>query len=85
MRVQFVRERSFSAAGPNGPFVRVFAVGQVVEVESMHGAMLVAAGDAVDADKAKPAKAPQKAEEAVSEPVSEPVKVQAKASAKKSR
>lgn len=57
MKVQFIRERSFQAAGPQGPLTRVFAVGEVVDLPETHARMVIIQGDAKVASErqAKPA------------------------------
>jgi len=59
MRVQIIREKRFTAAGPQGPFTRVFEVGDVIDLDVVHAQMLVAEGTAQRApDDAKPARKP---------------------------
>lgn len=55
MKVQFVRERSFQAVGPNGPLTTVFAIGDIVDLPEIHSQMVILQGDA-KAVAAKPAK-----------------------------
>lgn len=58
MKVQFIRERSFQAVGPQGPLTRVFAVGDIVELPEIHATMVILQGDAkataVKAEKSVP-------------------------------
>lgn len=53
MKVQIIREKSFQGVGPQGPFTRVFAIGDIVELADMHAQSLIIEGAA----KAAPAKA----------------------------
>jgi hypothetical protein len=46
VKVQFIRERSFQAAGSQGPLTRVFAIGEVVDLPEMHARMVIIQGDA---------------------------------------
>lgn len=55
MRVSFVKQSKFQTVGPAGPFVRVFAVGEVVDLPEMYARLVIAQGDATvasDEDKA---------------------------------
>lgn len=57
MKVQIVREKSFAVVGSQGPFTRVFAIGDIIDLDEVHAQMLIAEGTAKhSADKpAKPA------------------------------
>lgn len=57
MHVKMIRERSFGAAGPLGPFTKVYEIGSVHDVPDMHAQMLVSGGDAEYVPEA-PAKQP---------------------------
>lgn len=54
MRVRFVRARTFQTASSTGPSSRVFEIGDVVDLPEMHALMVVAAGDALDANTPAP-------------------------------
>lgn len=62
MKVQIIREKSFQGVTAQGPFTRIFAVGDIVELPEMHAQSLIIEGAAkvapVKAEKAdvKPAK-----------------------------
>lgn len=83
MKVQMIRTRSIQAVGANGPFTRVFTIGEVHDLPEMHAQMFIAQNDAVVASD-KPAKAA-----AAPQPVAEAVKdvevKQVKPAAKKAR
>lgn len=55
MKVQIVREKSFAAVGSQGPFTRIFAVGDIIDLDEIHAHMLVAEGTATAAPE-KPVK-----------------------------
>jgi hypothetical protein len=67
MKVQIIREKSFSAAGPQGPFTRVFAIGDVVDLDEVYAQMLIVDGAAKHAPE-KASKAAPKAEEKPAKP-----------------
>lgn len=56
MKVQFIKQSSFQTVGPQGPFTRVFAIGDTLELPEMHARLVIAQGDAKLAPE-KPAKA----------------------------
>lgn len=60
MHVKMIRERIFGAAGPLGPFTKVYEIGSVHDVPDMHAQMLVSGGDAeyVSGTPSKPTPAP---------------------------
>lgn len=73
MQVKFIRERSLPAVGSGGPFLRVFAIGDVVDLSDIHAQTFVAQGDAVlvkDAP-AKKSVAPVDADTVDTDPVEE--------------
>jgi hypothetical protein len=84
MKVEFVRSKSLMSAGPMGPTVRVFSVGDVVDFDDLQAQIFIAQSDAVAAGT-KPAKAAaaKPAVEAVVAPVEvaadEPAKITPKA------
>lgn len=82
MKVEFIRVRKVNAAGPNGPFTRVFSIGEVVELPDLDAQIALAAGEAVIARAKAAAK---EAQEAAPEPVTEAPKAPSKAAAKKAR
>lgn len=47
MQIKFIKERSFQAVGPQGPFVRSFAIGEVVDLPEISARLWVADGGAV--------------------------------------
>lgn len=47
MQIKFVKERSLQAVGPQGPFTRVFAIGDVVEMPEISAQSWLADGGAV--------------------------------------
>lgn len=51
MEVKIVRTTSLQGVGPNGPFNRVFAVGDVVDVPEMQARVWMAQNNAVLAGK----------------------------------
>lgn len=55
MKVQFIKSSSFQTAGPQGPGVRIFAIGEVVDLPELHARMVLASGEAQAAAE-KPAK-----------------------------
>lgn len=55
MKVQFVKQSSFQTVGPQGPFTRIFAVGETLDLPEMHARLVIAKGEATVAPE-KPAK-----------------------------
>lgn len=47
MQIKFVKERSLQAVGPQGPFTRVFAIGEIVEMPEISARSWVADGGAI--------------------------------------
>jgi protein-L-isoaspartate O-methyltransferase len=47
MQIKFVKERSLQAVGPQGPFTRVFAIGEVVDMPEISAQSWLADGGAV--------------------------------------
>lgn len=56
MKIRYIKERSLQAVGPLGPFTRVFAVGEILDLPDMHAQLAIAQGDAVLVGDEKPAK-----------------------------
>lgn len=54
MRVEIVKERRLQAVGATGPFVRVFAIGDVIDLPEMHARSMIASGHARVAGKPVP-------------------------------
>lgn len=46
MKVQIIKERTIQAVGPQGPFTRVFAVGDVVDLPEISARYFIADGGA---------------------------------------
>lgn len=46
MKVQIIKERSIQAVGPQGPFTRVFAVGDIVDLPEISARYFIADGGA---------------------------------------
>lgn len=75
MRVQIVRQTSVQVAGPSGPFTRVFAIGDVVDVPEIQARIWMAQQAAVHPGSVKPEKpAPEKSEEPTPKPAAKPRK-----------
>lgn len=47
MQIKFIKERSLQAVGAQGPFTRVFAVGEVVDMPEISAQSWLADGGAV--------------------------------------
>ncbi len=76
MKVQFIHQRSIQAVNAQGPFTRVFAIGDIVDLPEIHAQMFIGNNGAVLAtDK------PQK----VAEPVKDEAPKVAKPATKKAR
>lgn len=46
MKVKFVKQSSFQTVGPQGPFTRIFAVGETLDLPEMHARLMIANGNA---------------------------------------
>lgn len=63
MRVRFVKQHLLPAVGSTGPFTRVFEIGEVHDLPTIHAVTIIAQGDAVvDEGKPVPRKEAQDAE-----------------------
>jgi hypothetical protein len=47
MKIQMIKERSIQAVGPQGPFTRVFAIGDVVDLPEISARYFIADGGAI--------------------------------------
>jgi hypothetical protein len=70
MQIKFVKERSLQAVGPQGPFTRVFAIGDIVEMPEISAQSWLADGGAIIVPS-KPVKGQPEAEAAETDEVDE--------------
>lgn len=77
MRVEIIKERRLQAAGPSGPFVRVFSIGDLVDLPDSYASAFISGGHA-RIPVAKPAPKPKPVDELVEETVEAPAVPRAK-------